>query len=111
MHDSESTTIDNIPETWEIARLVAILRAHLPDLARRYHINALGVFGSYIRNEQRPDSDLDILVAFDEVPSLLTFVGIQNELSDLLGVPVDLVHRSGLKPFIGTTILAEVRWI
>jgi hypothetical protein len=105
------TTVEQLPATWEIARLVRVLRALLPDLARRYQITALGVFGSYVRNEQGPGSDLDVLVEFGEVPSLLTYVGIQQELSDRLGVRVDLVHRPELKPDIGQAVLDEVVWL
>ena len=69
------------------------------------------MFGSYVRGEQTPESDVDILVSFDEVPSLLKFVGIENYLSDLLGVKVDLVMKRVLKPFIGEYILREVIYL
>jgi len=49
-------------------------------------ICAHAMCGSYVRSEQNPDSDLDILVTFQEVPSLLTFLAIENYLTDLLGV-------------------------
>lgn len=84
------------------------LRSSLPDLAARFRVHALGVFGSYVRHEEDPDSDLDILVTFDEVPSLLTFLALENYLTDLLGVRVDLVMEDALKPQIGRRILAEV---
>lgn len=101
-------TADQLPETWEIARLVRVLREHLPDLAQRYHIRSLGVFGSYVCNEQALASDLDVLVEFEKLPGLLTYVGLQQELSNQLGVPVDLVHRPDLKPHIAARILEEV---
>ena len=75
----------------------------------RYQITSLGVFGSYVRGEARPDSDLDLLVEFRETPSLLEFTYLENELSDLLRVKVDLVMKSALKPAIGRRILAEVQ--
>jgi len=84
------------------------LRQHLPDLARRYHVQSLGIFGSYVRREQRRGSDLDILVSFSEPPSLLAFVALENELTDRLGVKVDLVMKDALKPGIGEHILKEV---
>lgn len=84
------------------------LRALLPELRRRYPIAYLGLFGSWVRGEQRPDSDLDILVEFDGPISLFGYVGLQEELAARLGMPVDLVQRRGLKPFIGARILAEV---
>ena len=76
-------------------------------LAERYSVDTLEVFGSYVRSEQKKDSDLDILITFKEVPSLLTFLAIENYLSDLLGVKVDLVMKDSLKPKIGQRILRE----
>ncbi len=97
------------PADWPIARYAALLRARLPELRERYGVIYLGVFGSYVRNEQDADTDLDVLVEFgDRGPSLFTFVGIENQLSDYLGVKVDLVHKKGLKPAIGRYILQEV---
>ena len=62
-----------------------------------------------MRGEQRPGSDLDVLVEFEEVPSLLTFVHLQNHLSDLLGVSVDLVMCEALQLRIGERVLEEVQ--
>jgi predicted nucleotidyltransferase len=87
--------------------LLKALRQQLPTLADRYGVETLEVFGSYVRAEQKADSDLDILVTFREEPSLLTFIAIENYLSDLLGVKVDLVMKDSLKPAIGKIILGE----
>lgn len=89
----------------EIAR---ILRAHLPELGERYGVSSLGLFGSYVRGEQREHSDLDVLVEFDRTPTLFEFVDLQYHLSDLLGVKVDLVMKKTLKPALGRRILQEV---
>jgi len=83
------------------------LRQHLPELAEKYHVRTLEVFGSYVRDEQTPESDLDVLVTFDKTPSLLKLISLENHLSDLLGVKVDLVMKSSLKPRIGQNILRE----
>jgi predicted nucleotidyltransferase len=83
------------------------LRRQLPSLAERYGVETLEVFGSYVRDEQKADSDLDVLVTFHEEPSLLTFIVIENHLSDALGVKVDLVMKDSLKPAIGQVILDE----
>jgi len=77
-------------------------------LSERYKVQELGVFGSYVRQEQRDDSDLDILVTFSEAPSLLKFIELENYLSDVFGVKVDLVMKDALKPAIGKEILKEV---
>lgn len=68
----------------------------------------MGIFGSYVRGEQRPDSDLDVLVNYQEVPSLIEFIRLEDYLSQLTGIEVDLVMADGLKPRIGERILQEV---
>ena len=93
--------------TLSLEKILEILRQQIPMLAERYSVETLEVFGSYVRSEQKKDSDLDILVTFKEVPSLLTFIAIENYLSDLLGVKVDLVMKDSLKPKIGQQILRE----
>ena len=70
-------------------------------------METLEVFGAYVRAGQKADSDLDLLVTFREAPSLLTFIAIENYLSDTLGVKVDLVMKDSLKPAIGKVILNE----
>jgi predicted nucleotidyltransferase len=84
------------------------LKLHLSLLAGHYQVQSLGIFGSYVRREQHSDSDLDVLVTFYEPPSLLKFIALENYLSDLLGVKVDLVMQDALKPNIGRHILREV---
>jgi len=90
-----------------LKKYLEILHEQIPTLAERYSVETLEVFGSYVRKEQKKDSDLDILVTFKEEPSLLTFIAIENYLSDLLGVKVDLVMKDSLKPVIGKNILRE----
>ena len=84
-----------------------LLRQQAPFLAERYGVETLEIFGSYVRAEQREDSDLDLLVTFHEAPGLLTFLAVENYLSDVLGVKVDLVMKDSLKPAIGRNILRE----
>ena len=93
-----------------LEEITRILRQHLPELRERYGVKSLGIFGSYLHGRQRSRSDLDLLVEFDDRPlSLLDFVRLENHLSDLLGVKVDLVEKSALKPAIGRRILEEVQ--
>lgn len=91
-----------------LPRAKRILRAHLPELRERYQIKSLGLFGSYVRGEQKKRSDLDVLVEFERAPSLFTYIEIEDYLSELIGIKVDLVMKSVLKPAIGQRILAEV---
>ncbi len=82
----------------------------MPELSRRYRMRSLGVFGSYVRGESRGDSDIDLLVDLEERSlTLLQFIALENHLSDLLGVKVDLVERDALKSAIGRHILEEVQ--
>jgi len=93
--------------TPSLEKILELLRQQIPLLTERYSVETLEVFGSYVRSEQKQDSDLDILVTFGEVSSLLTFIAIENYLSDLLGIKVDLVMKDSLKPKIGKQILRE----
>jgi uncharacterized protein len=102
------TRYDPISEVLPVSRYLNRLREHRDDLMERYGIRSLGVFGSCVRNEQHEGSDVDVLVSFTSPPGLLKLVELQEELSELLGTPVDLVVRSELKPHIGRRILAEV---
>src|SRR2546423_15535799 len=92
----------------DLNRITATLRQQLPSLAERYRVTSLGVFGSYVRQQQRPGSDIDLLVTFDDPPGLLKFIELENYLTDLLGIKVDLVMEDALRPMIGEQILSEV---
>jgi uncharacterized protein len=95
-----------LPDSAESLRLR--LHAHLPALRQRYGVRALWLFGSRVRAEERSDSDLDVLIELDERPlSLLKFIELENHLSDLLAVRVDLVEKKTLKPALGRHILHE----
>ena len=96
---AEQHTIDDIRQ---------YLRKEMPYLKKRYNVSSLGIFGSRIRQEADPESDLDLLVEFDVVPSLLKFIEMEHYLSDRLGLPVDLVMKDALKPRIGKRIEREV---
>jgi hypothetical protein len=90
-----------------------ILARHKKELKDRFRVKEIGIFGSYARNEQGKKSDLDILVEFQENAKigLLRFINMENSLSDLLGVEVDMVTKSALKPKIGKHILKEVIYL
>lgn len=85
------------------------LQQLLPDLRERYGVTKMWLFGSYVRGEQTAASDLDVLVSFDnDTLTLIQFIELQLELSDKLGVKVDLVEREGLKPYIGAQVIQEM---
>jgi len=84
------------------------LQAMLPELKEEYYVSYIGLFGSYVRGENTPESDLDVLVEFSRTPTICRFVHLEDHLSDSLGVKVDLVMKSALKTNIGKQILNEV---
>ncbi len=89
-------------------RIKRKLATYKPILAEKYKVKEIGIFGSYVRGEQKLKSDVDLLVDFTGSISLLDFIHLENELSALLGINVDLVMKSALKPRIGKHILEEV---
>jgi len=92
----------------DLTTFIGTLRENLPFLRERYQVESLGVFGSFVRSDERAESDLDLLVSFRKPPSLLQFIDLENYLSDLLGIRVDLVMKDALKRRIGKRILREV---
>jgi predicted nucleotidyltransferase len=83
------------------------LRDHLPSLHKEYSVGDLWLFGSYVRGEQHKHSDLDVLVEFDEVPTLPKFISPERKLREITGIKVDLVSIRALKGEIGERILRE----
>ena len=91
----------------ELDEILLLLRELLPYISQRYNITSIEVFGSYVRNQQNNNSDLDVLISFSKAPTLLKFIELKNYLSDKLQLNVDLVMKDSLKPRIGQNILNE----
>ncbi|MBF0118449.1 MAG: nucleotidyltransferase family protein [Desulfobacterales bacterium] len=94
-----------------IEEIKNIIKIQKSKLFEQYKIKEIGIFGSYVRGEQRNKSDIDILIDFEEYPSLLKFIDIEDELSRQIGIKVDLVMKNTLKPVIGRHILKEVIYL
>jgi predicted nucleotidyltransferase len=77
------------------------------EILKRYRVKSISLFGSYVRNEQKEESDIDFLVDFQEGATLFDFVELQDSLSDLLAKKVNIVSRRGLSKYIGPYILKE----
>jgi len=84
-----------------------LLKKRKPFLKENYKVKNIGVFGSYVRGEQKEDSDLDILVEFNERIGFFKFLELEEYLQELLHLKVDLVSKKALKPRIGQYILEE----
>jgi uncharacterized protein len=91
----------------EKSEILAVLRAALPNLKRRWPIRSLAMFGSVARDNAGVRSDLDVLVEFERPVSLSEFLALEDTLSALVDRRVDLVTRSALKPYIGRRVLDE----
>ncbi len=90
---------------------ISVPDAAFTALLRKYHVKELSLFGSRARGDNRPDSDVDLLVDFipDSRIDLIQFSELQLELQKLLGLPVDLVSSGGLKPRMKVQVLQEAR--
>jgi predicted nucleotidyltransferase len=91
-----------------VENIKAKLLEQKPLLAEKYKVKEIGIFGSFARGEQAEASDIDILVEFSEPISFFTFIDLEDHLSEILGVRVDLVSKKALKPHIGKNILEEL---
>ncbi len=92
----------------DVESIKRLLLQNKDELSQKFEVKTIGVFGSYVRGEQKLSSDVDILVEFQEPVGLFEFMKLENYLSDLLGVKVDLVSKKALKPHIGENIMQEV---
>jgi len=81
------------------------------ELQERFNIRRIGIFGSFVRGEATETSDVDVLVEFEEIVDLFTFLELKDYLEQLLGRKVDLVTEKALKERIKTQVLGEVQYI
>ena len=95
----------------ELDKIKKVLKQNKRVLRRDFKIKQLGIFGSYVRGEQKRNSDVDILIEFSETPGLFDFMKIENNLGALLRKKVDLVMKGALKPAIGKHIMNEVVYV
>ena len=93
------------------SEIINIIRKSKPELAARYGVSEVGLFGSFVHREENASSDIDILVSFNRDIDLLDFVDLKQLLEAKLRARVDLVMRSALKPAIGKRILQEVEFV
>lgn len=93
-----------------LAEIRQILGEQQSYLEEAYGVHVVGVFGSYVRNEERTDSDVDVLVELERPPriSLIDLVELEYYLSELLGTKVDIAIKANLRKRIGRRILDEV---
>ncbi len=89
----------------DLRRCLEVLKSTLRET---FNVEEIGIFGSYVRGEQREESDLDVLVEFSSPIGLFRFIELEDYLGRELGVKVDLVMRDALKRRIRERIIGEV---
>jgi predicted nucleotidyltransferase len=92
-------------------KLKDTLAEHKQEIKDRFKVEEIGIFGSYVRKEQKKKSDIDVLVSFSETIDLFMFGQLENYLSDILCVKVDLVMKDSLKPRLKERILNEAVYV
>ena len=90
--------------------ITELLREHKPSLEKEFNVSALGLFGSYARNEQNEVSDVDILVDFSK-PIGLKFVDVADKLEAILGRKVDLVSKNAIRPKLMEYIQQDIQYV
>jgi hypothetical protein len=92
--------------------ILYILKLHKKEMRKRFNTESIGLFGSYVKNEQNNKSDIDLLVSFSKGhKDLFNFLNLKFYLEDLFGKKVDLVNKDGIKPVLKTRILNQVKYV
>jgi hypothetical protein len=89
----------------------AILEENKDTIRDKFKVDEIGIFGSYVKGEQTDESDVDILVTFREPIDFFIFLHLEEYLTALIGIKVDLVTKKALKPYIGKEILRETMYV
>lgn len=93
------------------SEVLDILKNDLPYLKEVFHVEKIGLFGSYAREEQTEESDLDLMVTFKKTPDFLELTDLEEHLSNLMGFKVEIVTPRGLKEKIKPVIMKDMEFI
>ena len=88
-----------------------VIEQHRPELKREFHVDKIGVFGSYARGDQKKRSDIDFLVSFDKPVSLFTLGGLYEYLKEIMGTNIDVVPIEDLRPEFSDGVMKDVIYI
>ena len=91
--------------------ILQILNTHRSYLKKVYGVRNIGLFGSYSRGEEGPDSDLDLLVEFDRPIGFFKFVELEDYLTEKLGIKVEVVTKDALKPLLRPYIMKDIIYV
>jgi hypothetical protein len=85
------------------------LFSEIVDYLKKHEATKIAVFGSYLRDEETPGSDIDVIVEFKETMSLLDFVALERQLSEHIGLRVDLLTEKSISPLLIDQIKKQMR--
>ena len=106
---NRSSEGDNMKTLNEIKK---ILLEHKKELKEKYKVKTIGIFGSYARGEQKETSDIDILIDYYEPISLLKLIELENYLSELFGIKVDLITKNSIhNPYLKKSIEEDLIYV
>ncbi len=95
-----------------IFEIGGLIKEKKGTIMKYYNVIDIGIFGSYIHDEQQETSDIDILVRFEHGhKDLFNFIRLKNYLEKLLGIEVDLVYAESIKPRLKEEVLNEVQYV
>jgi predicted nucleotidyltransferase len=94
-----------------LVEIKKILTKHKAEVQEKYKVSELGIFGSFVRGEQRKRSDIDILVEFGELPDVFLLIDLEDYLRKILKKKVDLVRKGAIRPELKEIISREVVYI
>ncbi|HZX10431.1 MAG TPA: nucleotidyltransferase family protein [Acidobacteriota bacterium] len=107
-HNMKKNWLGKMKKLTEIKKIIAENKQEILD---KFAVKEIGIFGSTLTDEQSKNSDVDILVEFSRPVGFIHFMRLENYLSDLLQIKVDLVTKEALKPYIGKLILQDVVYV
>jgi hypothetical protein len=94
-----------------IEEIKEIIEQNRSELKREFHVEKIGVFGSYARGDQKKRSDIDFLVTFDESISIFTLGGLYEYLKEIMGTNIDVVPIEDLRPEFSDGVMKDVVYI
>lgn len=94
-----------------IEEIKEILKDHREEVSRKYKVSEIGIFGSFVRGEQKKRSDIDILVEFADIPDVFAYIDLEEYLRKLLKKKVDLVRKKAIRPELKERILKETVYV
>jgi uncharacterized protein len=91
--------------------IVNALKKNKEYLKKNFRVTRIGIFGSFARNEETENSDIDVLVEFEKTPDMFTFFSVEEYLENKLNRKIDMVRPQGLKEHVKENVLSEVIYI